>query len=148
MGTGVSGTLANLGLTDRPFLPDAIEGVQVLGFLEKSTDVVPGLQVSRRDGGEDVENWGGGILRFLVVNGFNRERLRHAREGARDKVGNIVGGEIGREVGVAEDYRREFIIDCIHVPVVEDYHLDPVCVCCDEAFQGEEEDGESGVEGE
>ena len=106
-------TLANLALTDRPFLPDAIEGVQVLGFLEKSTDVVPGLQVSRRDGGEDVENWGGDILQFLAVKELNREQLCQAREGARDKVGKIVSGAISQEVGVAEGYQREFIRLCL-----------------------------------
>ena len=109
---------------------------------------MPGLGVACRDGGEDVKDGGGDVLWFFIVEELDRERFRQASEGACDKVGDVFSSKISWKVGVAEDYRREIVVDCVRVPAVEDYHFDPVCVCGDKAFQGEEEGGESGVERE
>lgn len=70
---GVGDTLADLALANRPFLPGAIEWVQILDVFKEGTDIVPGLWVPGRDSGKDVEDWGGDVLRLFIVKELNRE---------------------------------------------------------------------------
>ena len=63
-------------------------------FLEERADVVLGFRVPGGDHSENVEDWRGDILGFLVVEELNSERLRQVEERVGNEHGYIVSSEV------------------------------------------------------